>query len=411
MNARAIYLGNTLLKTGEPKIEGHFTRIGNEKFYKISNCNRMPDFFMTIVSDSDHWMFISSNGSLSAGRKNRNNALFPYYTVDKIYDSKGITGSKTLLLISKNEKTFLWEPFSDDAEKIYSIQRNLYKSIYGNKIIFEEINQDLGIGFSYGWYNSEKYGFVRKSEIVNLSSNFVNVEIIDGITNILPNGIDFDFQNTFSNLSDAYKKSELIVDTKLGLYMLSSIPVDRAEPSESLRSTTVWYCGNKQNMKILLSNRQLENFKKGDPVAEETDIRANRGAYYINKKLSLGQDEQDHWMIVAEINQDSVDVANLNQFLKNNGHLDQLVDQDIETGTANLKRIVSKADGLQISEDELSAARHFSNTLFNVMRGGIFTNNYTVDTSDFRIYLNQINRNISAKYYIWMNELSKAISY
>ena len=52
-----------------------------EGIIKISNYNRMPDFFMTFVSDSDHWMFISSNGSLSAGRKDRDNALFPYYSV------------------------------------------------------------------------------------------------------------------------------------------------------------------------------------------------------------------------------------------------------------------------------------------------------------------------------------------
>ena len=95
MNEKSIYLGNAQIKCHSAKVEGRFEEIENETFYKISNCNQMPDFFMTIVSDSDHWMFISSNGSLSAGRKDRNNALFPYYTVDKIHDSRGITGSKT----------------------------------------------------------------------------------------------------------------------------------------------------------------------------------------------------------------------------------------------------------------------------------------------------------------------------
>ncbi len=167
MKKKAIYLGNTEVKISKSEVEGHFVEIENEKFYKISNCNEMPDFFMTIVSDSDHWMFISSNGSLSAGRKDRNNALFPYYTVDKIHDYRGITGSKTYVLVSKDDKTYLWEPFSTESEKIYRIERNLYKSIYGNKIIFEEINVDLGVGFRYGWYNSEKFGFVKKSVISN----------------------------------------------------------------------------------------------------------------------------------------------------------------------------------------------------------------------------------------------------
>jgi hypothetical protein len=411
MNKRAVYLGNVLLKSGEAEIKGQFTEIGNEKFYKISNCNQMADFFMTIVSDSDHWMFISSNGSLSAGRKDRNNALFPYYTVDKIHDYKGITGSKTLLLVTKNEKTSLWEPFSDESEKIYSIQRNLYKSIYGNKIIFEEINVDLGVGFQYGWYNTERFGFVKKSEIVNLNQEPVSIEILDGITNILPNGIDFDFQNFYSNLSDAYKKNELLKETKLGLYMLSSIPVDRAEPSESLKATTVWLCGLNTDAKILLSSRQVENFKKGQPVEEETDIRASRGAYFVNTSFELTKSAKKNWMIVSEINRDSVDVSNLNQFIKSNINPKKEVDADIELGTLNLKKIVAKADGLQMSDDELSSARHFSNTLFNLMRGGYFTNNYQVDTTDFKLFVRQINHNISTKFQGWLNELPAEIGY
>ena len=408
---RDVYLGNVLLKSDEQEIKGQFTEIGSEKFYKISNINRMADFFMTIVSDSDHWMFISSNGSLSAGRKDRDNALFPYYTVDKIHDYKGITGSKSLLLVTKNEKTFLWEPFSDESEKIYSVQRNLYKSIYGNKIIFEEINTDLGVGFQYGWYNTEKFGFAKKSEIINLNPETVKIEIVDGITNILPNGIDFDFQNAYSNLSDAYKKNELLKETKLGLFMLSSIPVDRAEPSESLKTTTVWLCGLKNDAKILLSNRQLENFKKGQMVTEETDIRASRGAYYVNTCFELAKNAKKDWMIVAEINPDSVDVANLNQFIKTNQNPEKEVNTDIELGTLNLKRIVSKADGLQMCNDELSSARHFSNTLFNLMRGGYFTNNYNIDLADFKLFVGQINKNIAEKYQDWLNKLPAEINY
>lgn len=266
---KSIYSGNAQLKFPGTEVEGGFVEIENETFYKISNCNQMPDFLMTIVSDSDHWMFISGNGSLSAGRKDRNNALFPYYTDDKIHDSKGITGSRTFLLVSRDDKTSLWEPFTTGSERIYHIERNLYKSIYGNKIIFEEINTDLGIGFRYGWYNSEKFGFVKKSAVISHNSGTVAIDILDGITNILPNDTDCDFQNSYSNLLDAYKKCELIEESGLGLFMLSSIPVDRAEPSESLRTTTVWAGGLSRDTKILLSGNQVENFIRGEGVVTE----------------------------------------------------------------------------------------------------------------------------------------------
>ena len=52
--------------------------IDNENYYQISNNDAMRPFFMSIVSDSNHWMFISSNGGLTAGRKNSEYALFPY---------------------------------------------------------------------------------------------------------------------------------------------------------------------------------------------------------------------------------------------------------------------------------------------------------------------------------------------
>ena len=142
---KKIFLGNTELNLKKNNVEGGFVEISNEKFYKISNFNKMPDFFMTIVSDSDHWMYLSSNGSLAAGRKNRDSSLFPYYTVDKIHDYRGKTGSKTLCLVEKSNKTFFWEPFTEESEKVYRIERNIYKSIYGNKVIFEERNHDLGL--------------------------------------------------------------------------------------------------------------------------------------------------------------------------------------------------------------------------------------------------------------------------
>jgi len=242
MNKNTIYLKDNALNIINTELSGDFVTIQNEKYYRIKNYDHMSEFFMTIVSDSNHWMFISSNGSLSAGRKDRDNALFPYYTDDKIHDYCGITGSKTIILVEQNDKTFLWEPFVKEMN-VYKVVRNLYKSEYGNKIIYEEINNDLGIGFQYGWYSSEKFGFIKKSKLTNLNKDSVSIEVLDGIKNILPGGTNYDFQNEYSNLLDGYKKNELIEKTGLGLFLLSSIPVDRAEPSESLTATTVWSKG------------------------------------------------------------------------------------------------------------------------------------------------------------------------
>ena len=92
---KEIYLGSLQSKFDNSDVDGSEVVINGENFYKISNVSAMRPFFMSIVSPFNHWLFISSNGALSAGRKNSNNSLFPYYTDDKITESNEITGSNS----------------------------------------------------------------------------------------------------------------------------------------------------------------------------------------------------------------------------------------------------------------------------------------------------------------------------
>ena len=78
MSKEKILVGNQKLKFIKASVSGGFTKVEGETFYKISNYDKMNPFLISIVSASDHWMYISSNGGLTAGRKNSDNALFPY---------------------------------------------------------------------------------------------------------------------------------------------------------------------------------------------------------------------------------------------------------------------------------------------------------------------------------------------
>lgn len=409
MKRAEIQLGQTILKQSDSQVQGNLVEIDGEKFYRIGHYDLMPDFFMTIVSDSDQWMFISSNGSLSAGRKDRDHAIFPYYTDDKIHDYYDLTGSKTVILVQKGGKTFLWQPFSKELAAIYRIERMLLKSIYGNKIIFQERNLDLELEFQYGWFTSDEFGFVKKSSLQNLGDEQVKVGILDGIRNILPAGVDYNFQNEYSNLLDGYKKSELIEETKLGLFTLSSIPVDKAEPSESLKATTVWSYGLSES-KVLISDKQIAGFKTGAPLNTETDIRASRGAYFLNSEISLPGQEVKEWFFVCEADQSSADVANLNHFLSGNGNPVEIISADIKRGTDRLVSFVANADGLQRSKDELCTARHFSNVLFNIMRGGVFVNNYLLPVDDLRRFIKGTNKSIMPEAEALLAETGREIS-
>ncbi|MBV1888112.1 MAG: hypothetical protein KUG51_02360, partial [Urechidicola sp.] len=77
MSKNFIYIGTKKAFFETKEVNGELIEFDNENYYKISNYDAMRPFFMSIVSDSNHWMFISSNGGLTAGRKNSESSLFP----------------------------------------------------------------------------------------------------------------------------------------------------------------------------------------------------------------------------------------------------------------------------------------------------------------------------------------------
>ena len=383
--------------------------IEGETFFKISHCDAMRPFFMSIVSDSNHWMFISSNGGLTAGRKNAESALFPYYTDDKITEATETTGCKTLIRVKTGEGFRLWEPFSDFCKDHYQVQRNLYKNRYGNKIRFEEINKDLGLTFCYSWSSSNLYGFVRDVEIKNNTSETVELEVLDGVQNIVPFGVGSELQNRYSNLADAYKRSELLEGSGVGIYALSAIIVDKAEPSEALKASIFWSLDTR-NPTYLLSSTQLPSFRRGMALKGETDVKAEKGGYFVHQNSVLGAQAKKTWKLIGNVNQDHASIVKISEAIKNDVNLVQKVDEDVASGTKRLVALTASADGLQASADMLVDSRHFSNTMFNIMRGGIFDKGYQIEKKDFIDYLAKANKAVFHKDQVSLQRLPEEFS-
>jgi hypothetical protein len=364
----------------------------------------MRPFFMSIVSDSNHWMFIGSNGGLTAGRKDAEYALFPYYTDDKIVESAETTGSKTIFLVQGEGAEYVWEPFSVRHSSDYTLTRNLYKNIYGNKIRFEEINHDLGLIFYYEWNSSNTYGFVRKCSLQNTSGQECIIKILDGLQNVLPFGVGSNFQNQTSNLADAYKRTELVKPSGLGIFALSAIIVDKAEPSEALKANIVWSLGL-ENATHLLSSLQLEAFRNGQPVSKEEDVKGARGAYFLAKDITLSGNGIEQWMFVADVNKSISSITAISKEITTDADLAAKVNHDIDEGTKNLTHLSATSDALQLTNDSLKDARHFSNALFNIMRGGIFDENYQIEKSDLISYLFTANPEVAHDCQTTLDEL------
>ena len=381
--AKSIFVGRTAQNQDEKIVRGEYVTLLGEPFYKINNFDAIEPFFMSVVSSSDHWLFISSTGGLSAGRGSAEQSIFPYYTVDKITDNHENTGNKALLLVKRGQRTSLWEPFSERQWGNYAVGRNIYKNVSGTALVFEEENRDLGLTYRYAWRTSEKFGFVKSAWLVNRGDAACQVELLDGVQNILPANVTSLTQNTFSCLLDAYKRSELDPESGLGIFGLSSTLTDLAEPSESLLATTVAPLGLARSG-CLLSSQQLDAFRRGISLETETDVRGRRGAYFVHSVLDLAPGQECAWHLLIDVMQDSAAVAQKIAWLKGErAALLEELETDIRLSQARLWQIVASADGVELTNSPLYSAHHFANVMFNVMRGGIFADHYWVQREDF----------------------------
>ncbi len=411
MQADKIYLGDHCLHTVEPEISEGQTIIDGVTHYTIDGYDHMDPFFMSVISHSDHWMYISSLGGLTAGRRSPDHALFPYYTDDKIHDAADTTGPITYFFVKRGQKVYVWEPFADLwGSRIYQKRRRLHKSVNGNRVVFEEINQSLGLTFSYFWEFSERFGIVRTACVSNDVPDRVEIDLLDGLRNILPAGSDRVTQERLSTLMDGYKQCEIDPETGAGFFTLSSIISDRAEPSEALKATTVWHSGLKDPV-VLLSTDQVETFIEGGQVKPETYLRGRRGAYILKASLCLEGNQSHTWMMAADVEQDRGEVIDTLMVLRSESpeSISSIVKQDIESGTMELRRLISASDGLQSTGDRRIAGRHESNVLFNIMRGGIFSDGYRINRDDFSEFVSSWNFPVAKRYREFLDRLPASV--
>lgn len=394
--------------SSKPSTSGGFVNHAGERFYAIKHVDQMPHFFMSVVSHSDHWLFVSSNGGVTAGRVSPETALFPYVAVDQVQDGIAHTGCKTLFRVHYQGRVSAWEPFNYEHDDRYRLQRNLYKNTLGNKLCFEEINHDLQLVFRYTWMSSEHYGFVRACELLNVSDEAVSVDLLDGFQNVLPASAPRSVQTTASNLVDAYKWTELDEQNGVALFTLYSGITDKPEPCESLRANTV-FCRGLEPSTVLLSSRQLNDFRSGKVLQQETHTRGVRGAYLVNTTLQLAGGLSKRWQLVANLEQSQRQVTDLCHWLSHANDVEQVIQTSVDDGSDALRQIMAAMDGLQLTDEENVSVHHYANVLFNGMRGGIFDDQYRISTEDFSATVKHFNASVYQAHTAFLAQLPETI--
>ena len=382
---------------------GRFVTIDGARYACIEDVDTMPPFFMSVVSDSDVWTFVGSNGPFTAGRGQADRAMFPYQTVDKILRDGNSSGALTSMLVSRAAGPVLWEPWQGPGPTT-GAQRNLYKRVDGTGVLFEEVHEPLGLRFRWSLSACDRYGLVRRAVIDELAGEPVDIRYLDGWHQIIPPGVDQELYARLSYLALAYLRHERLSDVPLALYTLNTTVTDRPEPSESLRATVAWSVGH-PHPQVLLDVAGLGSFRRGDQLEEPTEARGRMGAYLAVDRVRLEGRAAHEWYTVVDTGLDHAAVLELRASLRSPATLRSDLEAAVGTDAEGLAARVAAADGIEVSADEATTANHFANVLYNIMRGGTFEHGYEVPGADVGSYLRDQSPGVLARHRAWVEGL------
>ena len=375
------------------------------EMYRISPLDAIDPFLMTIVSNSDLWMFLSSTGGLTAGRVESERCIFPYETDDRLHHLSGRVGPITVLRVTQSGGTTVWEPFTTRGPHT---RRSLLKSVLGNSVIFEEQHLELGLTLRCRWAPSDRFGWVRTATLTaDADCDPCSIEVVDGLLDVMPWGIGVPFQQSLSNLANAYRRSE-ILDSGVGIFTVEALIVDRPEPAEALRATTVWSTGL-PDARFSLDPDSVATLRDGGQFADVSTRTGRPGSFLVHATLDIQPGQAHRWHIVADVAQRHGDIARTLAVLRSPVDLSQQIDDDIETCSAELHDIVAGADGAQTTNEPKVDAHHFANTLFNVMRGGTFAGGYAIESERFRSFVEDRNAEVAGRHAGWLAELPDSV--
>lgn len=365
---------------------------GGEAYLEIQDYDQIPAFFCSLTSDADLWLFVSSSGSLTAGRGDPDHAMLPYETVDRIHDNGSSTGPFAIFRWRDEHEWRYWEPLRFGNKD--RVKRRLLKNVLGSRIVFEEVLEDEALVFRSTLMISDQFGLVRQCEVISLSDSPRSVELIHGVRNLIPTGVTQRLQNEMSCLTDAYKQSE--ISSGFGIYSMASALTDQPVPHESLRATVAWSRGLVDSVHTVDANA-ITDFLQGDSISPKAVSRGVRGNFIEFASLNLLPGEQKSWIWVGDTNLDQARIARLISRISN-PDITTVVLKDIAAGENNLRKRLAAADAQQNTKDSTATAHHLANVLFNLMRGGIFGTGYAIPGSDFASFVSSSNKELAREH-------------
>ena len=173
------------------------------------------------------WAFYVNRGQgiSSFGLRDKNGAIMEFYPANLAYLYVSKIGFRTFIKVN-GKVTEFFHPETTPVSRQMHIKQSEFSIV--------ESNHDVGLEVKvtyYGLPNESIAGLVRHVEVKNITKSLKDIEIIDGISQILPSGIDYGGYKAISNLLRSWMDVENL-DHQVAFYKLRSSTGDEAETKE-----------------------------------------------------------------------------------------------------------------------------------------------------------------------------------
>lgn len=178
------------------------------------------------------WTFYVNRGQCisSFGTKDKDHAILEFLPANKAWQLVSTHGFRTFIKIEQGDKNLFYEPFHNGFTNLgYEINNRM--SILPCELNIEEENKSLGIKTTVKYFNipNDNYsGLVRIVTLKNLKSVDRKIQLLDGLAQIVPFGINNFFLKEMSRTIEAWIKVENL-DKNAPFYRLNVDPTDRPE--------------------------------------------------------------------------------------------------------------------------------------------------------------------------------------
>ena len=222
------------LKTKQLKAKYYLNQQGEFVIENYNYAKPFANFFPGIAGKYGipMWVFYVNRGQCIAsfGTKDKDQAILEFFPANKAWQFVSSQGFRTFIKIKSKNEIIYYEPFHNGSANLKYHSVNSLR-ISSSALILEEENYSLGIKTRVEYFNipNDNYaGLSRTVTIENTNSKLKEIQLIDGLPQIVPFGTNNFFLKILGRTIEAWMKIDNLARA-VPFYKLEVDPADRPE--------------------------------------------------------------------------------------------------------------------------------------------------------------------------------------